>query len=159
MVKHFRGTIQHSPIQISWRKTIMVYSKMRALAAQTCIHYLGVFFLCSYGLLAASTAFCQSIPESKTRLWLNEIGNFSLGKIIENISLPDSTPGAVIAARSKYNPNYYYHWVRDAGLTIDSLINFFQSSTGDWKHELISKKIFEYLEFSTKLQKVKTFSD
>lgn len=123
------------------------------------MHLLGVFFLCSYGLLGSSAALSQSHSGSKTRLWLKESGDFYLGKILENISPSDGEPGAIIAARSKYNPNYYYHWIRDAAFTVDSMINVYQSTTNNWNKELISRKIFEYLEFSTKIQKVKTLSD
>jgi glucoamylase len=139
---------------------IMVYCKLKTAIIKKWMHLLGVFFLTLYGLLIAPSALGQSLSESKTRIWLKENGSFSLDKILENISPTDGAPGAIIAAKSKSNPNYYYHWVRDAGLTVDSMINMYRSSTSNLKQqELISEKIFEYLEFSTNIQKLKTLSD
>jgi glucoamylase len=137
----------------------MVYYKLKKVMTKKWMYLWAIFFLCSCGLLISPVALSQSLPDSRTRLWLKETVDFSLSKILENISPSDGEPGAIVASRSKNNPNYYYHWVRDAGLTINSMINVYQSTTSSWKHELISRKIFEYLEFSTKIQKVKTLSD
>src|SRR5437868_4072511 len=40
--------------------------------------------------------------------------HFAFAKLIENISPADTDAGVVVAAKSKNNPDYYYHWVRDA---------------------------------------------
>ncbi|MBK9295087.1 MAG: glycoside hydrolase family 15 protein [Oligoflexia bacterium] len=45
---------------------------------------------------------------------------FWLGK---NVIRDDVNPGAIIAAPSVANPNYYYHWVRDAALTFETLLD------------------------------------
>ena len=138
----------------------MIYSQLKIFFSKKWMHYASVFFLCTGGLFVTPETFSQSVlPESKTRLWLKEVSDFSLNKIIENISPSDASPGVVIASRSTSNPNYYYHWVRDAGLTVEALIELYQSTDSDWKHEVMSRKIFEYLEFSTLIQKVKTLSD
>ena len=39
-------------------------------------------------------------------------------KLLQNVSPLDALPGTVVAASSRDNPNYYYHWVRDAALTM-----------------------------------------
>lgn len=53
--------------------------------------------------------------------WLNKQYDYSLAKIFEHTSREDTLPGFVIAAPSKVYPNYYYHWVRDAALVMNSL--------------------------------------
>ena len=44
-----------------------------------------------------------------------------------NISPEGSERGTVVAAASKQNPNYFYHWVRDASLVVMTVQNFSQS--------------------------------
>src|SRR5579863_8735391 len=74
---------------------------------QTCLFIFGIIF--------STFAFCD---ESSTRTWLKQNDLFFISKTVKNISPDDGLPGSIIAARSRSNPNYYYHWVRDAGLTV-----------------------------------------
>lgn len=46
----------------------------------------------------------------------------SLRRIEINIDEPGITKGAVIASPSKDAPNYFYHWVRDAALTMETFV-------------------------------------
>ena len=120
---------------------------------------IALLFLYLSGFTCLSFAIGQSLPESKTRAWLNQTVGFALTKVADNISPVDGSPGAVIAARSRSNPDYYYHWVRDAALAIDSMIDIYKSSTNKKQKELIRKKVFEYLDFSTRIQNVTTQTD
>ncbi len=45
----------------------------------------------------------------------------SIENLLNNISRPDTPKGFVIAAPSKSRPNYYYHWVRDAALVMETI--------------------------------------
>ena len=45
--------------------------------------------------------------------------------LLKNTSPADGLKGSVIAAPSKSHPDYYYHWVRDAALVVDSLLNLY----------------------------------
>ncbi|MBX2987061.1 MAG: glycoside hydrolase family 15 protein [Bdellovibrionaceae bacterium] len=47
----------------------------------------------------------------------------ALQRIQDNLRDPQITPGAVIASPSRQGPDYFYHWVRDAGLTMGTLID------------------------------------
>jgi len=42
-----------------------------------------------------------------------------IGYFMDNINVNGS--GAVMASPSKTNPNYYYHWMRDAAISMDVL--------------------------------------
>lgn len=44
-----------------------------------------------------------------------------LAYLLDNVSPPDAHPGAVVAATSRENPPYYFHWVRDAALVMSHL--------------------------------------
>lgn len=85
--------------------------------------------------------------------WLPNEASLSLQKIVENISPPDGRPGAIIAARSKEKPNYYYHWVRDAGIVMVGVANEYAVANPHDK-PILRRKLSEYLDFSTYIQKV-----
>ncbi len=90
--------------------------------------------------------------------WLANETPLASTKILENISPPDGLPGSIIAARTRVSPNYYYHWIRDAGLVIEALVERYQSSNNSNEKSSIRRKVFEYLEFSKTIQNIKTLS-
>ncbi len=47
----------------------------------------------------------------------------SLQRIVSNLEHPHITPGAIIASPSQSEPNYFYHWTRDAGLVVLTLMS------------------------------------
>lgn len=53
--------------------------------------------------------------------WLKKQYNYSLDRILKHTSRADTPKGFIVAAPSKYKPNYYYHWVRDAALVMNAL--------------------------------------
>ena len=53
--------------------------------------------------------------------WYESQKKSSLVYLLDNISRPDTPVGFVVASPSKFKPNYYYHWVRDAALVMRSL--------------------------------------
>jgi glucoamylase len=111
-----------------------------------------LLYLFLSALIVPACAQSTLLQESKTRAWLNQNVSFAVSKVLENISPVDGQPGAVIAAKSRVNPDYYYHWVRDAALAIDSMIDIYKVSTNKKQKQIIRAKIFEYLAFSTAIQ-------
>jgi glucoamylase len=61
--------------------------------------------------------------------WLESQRHLSERKILAHISPANARPGAVIASPSKYDPDYYYHWVRDAALVMDIWMRQLEGST------------------------------
>jgi glucoamylase len=53
--------------------------------------------------------------------WFETQKTRSLDLLLENISRNDTPKGFVVASPSKVDPNYYYHWVRDAALVMRGL--------------------------------------
>lgn len=96
--------------------------------------------------------------KSEARAWLLNNLQFDLSKISENISPSDGLPGAIIAAKTRSNPNYYYHWVRDAGITIESLLKTYPMLSQSQKN-ILTKEFADYLSFSSKIQNTYTLSD
>src|ERR1700710_819083 len=54
---------------------------------------------------------------------------FSKNLMLNNINIPGSANGTVIAAQSYSNPNYAYNWVRDASLTMDVVASLYSASS------------------------------
>lgn len=95
--------------------------------------------------------------------WLHRELEIAVPKIFRNVSPADARPGAVVAAQTRSNPNYYYHWVRDAGLTMEALLDRYLSNAqknvqNSQEQQLIRQKLIEYFEFSQYTQSVQTLS-
>ncbi len=102
-----------------------------------------------------------SLKNSKltsSKSWLEEESHLSISRILENISPADARPGAVIAAPTRRDPNYYYHWVRDAGLTIEAVVNEYRVRSSASDRNILRQKISEYIDFSEHIQNVSTLT-
>lgn len=84
--------------------------------------------------------------------WLNKQLSISQVKLIEAISRPDAAEGVVIASPSKEKPNYYYHWVRDAGLTMDVIVEMYNRTENQDLKIKLEQKIKKFINFSKKNQ-------
>lgn len=79
--------------------------------------------------------------------WLKTQERISTEKLIANISPTDGSRGAVIASPERSSPNYYYHWVRDAALTMDVVLDLYDRAAKSEKSAL-REVIVDYLRFS-----------
>lgn len=82
--------------------------------------------------------------------WLDSQTEISFNGILSNIGgvgihSDNVSEGAVIASPSKINPNYFYQWVRDAAITINSLVEYLQDHKDDL-NSLLSKKLIYAIE-------------
>ena len=82
----------------------------------------------------------------------------SLEFILPNLSPSDATPGVIVAASSKENPDYYYHWVRDAGIVAASVIGEFERLPNGEDKSRLARFLLDFVEFSRKNQVTKTLS-
>lgn len=121
-------------------------------------------FLAMTSLASASTDGVPDAPKppvQKSNAWLEHEVPISLDRIFKNVSPHDARPGAVVAAQTRDNPNYYFHWVRDAALTMEALIaqynfNVKHQRTATREQQIIRHKLMEYFEFSLFIQNVPT---
>lgn len=79
-----------------------------------------------------------------------------LTKFLENLNNPEVHPGLIIASPSKENPDYFYHWIRDAGLCMSTVFKLYEKN-------IINKKEFikyftNYVTAEYKIQKLNTLS-
>jgi len=74
--------------------------------------------------------------------------------IIKNLQHPDVLPGAVIASPSKQNPNYFFHWTRDAGVSMRVLVDILNESQDDQQKKQLSSLLKNWVQFEKRLQKI-----
>ena len=75
--------------------------------------------------------------------WINEQYNASLRMLLDNII----ENGTVIASPSRKEPDYYYHWIRDAAMVMGHLVHRFEC--GEHQH---NKLILSYAKHENRLQ-------
>lgn len=109
---------------------------------------LSIFF----PLILCVSAVTHAAPSSESRIWLDAHSDFFIEKILDNLSPADGLPGSVLAAKSRVAPDYHYHWVRDAALTMMSLIDTYQSMTYQSHNMKIRQAISDYVDFSIHIQ-------
>lgn len=73
------------------------------------------YFALFLGLVLATPGSFAAEPQQEIAL--------SITRILDNLGDPQVSRGAVIASPSKTYPEYYFHWTRDAGLTMASLMS------------------------------------
>jgi glucoamylase len=93
------------------------------------------------------------LPELK--YWIPFSKSKAFEKAMRNISPPDGHAGSVVASPSKSNPDYYYHWVRDAARTFRTFIALDYLTKYRDKFDSI---IEAYVEFSKLNQSTPTLS-
>ena len=89
--------------------------------------------------------------------WIESEVNVSIPKIFQNVSPRDAKTGIVVAAQTRNNPNYYFHWVRDAALTMEALIDRYNFNLNfgaekSTEQQIIKRKLMEYFDLSDHLQ-------
>jgi glucoamylase len=88
--------------------------------------------------------------------WLGSQKEISKQLLLDN--LLETSPGAVIAAPSKKDPNYYFHWVRDAGIVMNLVVSFYEHAAPGAEKESYETKLWNYAEFSRKIQRMPNLS-
>lgn len=86
-------------------------------------------------ILCSVLAACSSLKASP----LSDFYNSSLEHIFTNLAHPDIKPGAVIASPSKWAPDYFSHWTRDAALTENALLEAYEVANNEDKARLIEQ--------------------
>jgi len=96
-------------------------------------------------LLLATNA--HSDPTSAST-WLQAEQKIALFKMFNNISPAGSAPGTVVASPSRTAPNYYFHWIRDAALVMDTVVTLYQTATNDDSRNRYRQALDQYTAFS-----------
>lgn len=110
---------------------------------------------------------CDSVLLST---WLQQEALLSVERLMNNISPQNlsyvdknnqlitvhAEPGTVVAARTDF---YFYHWVRDAGLVMDTAVNQYKVSTDLKEKQRLEQKLHEYLKYSKHIQNLEAKTD
>lgn len=72
--------------------------------------------------------------------------------LLENISPAGAAKGAVVAAKSKVDPDYFYHWIRDAGLVMNVVVELYKRAPTTAEKQKYEKILVDFIEFSKKNQ-------
>ena len=88
--------------------------------------------------------------------WLPIQEQISLKNLLRNVSPLGTQKGVVVASPSQHNPDYWYHWVRDAALVMDLIVDQYENSTVPEKKATYLNLIWDYVEFSKLNQQTPT---
>jgi glucoamylase len=115
-------------------------------------HQILFIFLLGFGL----TAFAGKLDSSG---WMTNQEQISIAELLRNISPAGTKPGVVVASPQKENPNYFRHWVRDAGLVFDVVMTLLEAEAHPKKRTEYEKHIKDFIYFSRQNQLSYTLTD
>lgn len=98
-------------------------------------------------IFSGHTFAAQSADKTNFESWLTSQVKVSETKLMEAVSRSDAALGSVIASPSKINPDYYYHWVRDAALVMNVVVDLYAHSDHS-KQDLYMQRLEEFVSFS-----------
>lgn len=103
-----------------------------------------LFFIISLFSPLANTASLQSFEDQFVK---------STNFMMQNMIRSDVTAGAIIAAPSQQNPDYFYHWVRDAALTLEASLSLYENGYLNLEQQSKMQKFFlSHLKFNQYIQ-------
>lgn len=100
-----------------------------------------VVLLCGFPWLAHA----QSVDP-----WLQTEQAVARDKLVTNIL----NNGAVIASPSRDDPNYYFHWVRDGALTMDTVVTLYMQSQTPVERSRYFSRLQTHLDFCLRIQTI-----
>lgn len=119
-------------------------------------HAVWLLSILSLGLLSMTDGHGRRFEDTST--WAARQQQIAFSKIMGNISRPDAAPGSVVAAPSHSNPDYYFHWVRDAALTMDTVVGIYQTTQSKPLKNQLAHVLMDYISFSRINQISKTLT-
>ncbi len=80
--------------------------------------------------------------------WAQHSRPLFLENLLKNISPEGTVRGTVIASPSRENPNYYFHWVRDSSLVMQTILNEYQKASNPTLKNKYLQKIEDFIRLS-----------
>ena len=104
-------------------------------------------------LLFSFSASASTTPATKKISY-----QISLKYLMDNIHPAGTAKGIVVASPSKSHPDYFYHWVRDAALVMNTVIDLAsREKNNDIKNKL-RESIFDYVKRVQNIQLISGFT-
>lgn len=109
-------------------------------------------------LLVTFQLFATVGEENSFNEWVSWQRQKSADFLMPNLSPDGTAPGTVVAASSKADPDYWYHWVRDSGIVVQSaLLEYENTKNADHKKHL-AKFLLDFVDLSRRQQQSNTLS-
>ncbi len=101
-------------------------------------------------------AFPANSQQVSLAKWMTSEADFSLTPMSQNISPSGTVRGVIIASPSRQDPDYYFHWIRDSALVMDTLLTLSPgaSNQSPW----LLQTFADYAAFSRELQLTTTLT-
>ncbi|WP_437489813.1 glycoside hydrolase family 15 protein [Sorangium sp. So ce1014] len=93
------------------------------------------------------------MPEDSLEEWILQESERAEIYLLRNVSPPDALPGAILASPSRSNPDYYYHWVRDAGIVIKAILQLYRLAREPEARRRYFDRMMEFVDFSWHIQR------
>ena len=107
-------------------------------------------------LLSAPSARAIGMSHIDFDSWMAQQTEQSVHKMMANISPSGAAPGVVVASPQPSGPNYLYHWVRDASLTMDVVVSLFARTSDILEKNYYRDRLVEFARFSRRNQMTST---
>jgi glucoamylase len=117
------------------------------------------------GLPGSASAFASGAwKHLDLSTWIETQYKISRERLYENISpkypSPEKVKGSVLASPSQVDPDYYFHWIRDAALVMDPVLdiaisrhgNEFSSGVSEEERRSCAQMVLDYAAFSRQNQ-------
>ncbi|KAI9328298.1 Six-hairpin glycosidase-like protein [Zopfochytrium polystomum] len=99
--------------------------------------------------------YLSSPPSRDVANFLHTQTNASLFRLLENLEPGGTVPGTVVASPSRSHPDYWFHWVRDAALVMNSVVKLFARAMNEGDQETAKHYealLWRYAELENKHQ-------
>jgi glucoamylase len=130
-----------------------LYDGSRALAADA-VRVSSASPAASHPYAVAGAA---AAPESLDA-WLEQERAIALTKMEANVSPAGAAPGAVAASPSHKDPDYFFHWRRDAALTMQEVVTLYAQAKDPAQKQSYFKMLNDYAAFVKKTQAQSTLT-
>ena len=94
------------------------------------------------------TALNLSSANSGTTSWIEANQAISAEKLLANVSAPGTALGSVIASPSTRDPDYFFHWTRDAALAMDAVVLLDERAPSREARMPYRRALLDYIYFS-----------
>lgn len=110
-------------------------------------------FTISFAALAGAVLFITTsyTKDQDLDTWVRNSQPIMLRNLLANISPAGTLPGTVIASPSRHNPNYYFHWIRDASLVMDIIVERYSHTAGKEK-AFYAERLLDFINLTRKNQ-------
>lgn len=110
-------------------------------------------------LLSPQGASARMLRSEEASTRFDQQADQALAHLLQNLQNKDKSPGAVIASPSLALPDYFYHWVRDAALVMNSLLQVYERTTDADLRRAYRKQLLNWVAFEERLHKEGTLGE